>query len=417
VSKDFVTWGETESSVAVVFDSGVEVERKREGKKNFYTITYPDGSKKELRDFGIEVPKDVTDVIPTVYLNLDTDKKLNLNMIRQHDGLFLLNEGGSTRNKAINAVIGMQYIDSAIRSLAPEIKSANSKKESKEKEIEELKNKITEIGDIEGLSQKVEEVKKLYSEIEALDKKKEELSYILSLSGVNERDIEYNSYEQSKCPQKVDVDKYVDSVDKYKALLSMIETIDNFKERYHVFVEKKQKYEHVDEQLIDSFDETLNKYSHLLPIHKAIVGFDDRYELFLYKKKKFEGVDSESIALFEKKLVEYNNVLKLKKDIVVFEERYNKFVEKKKQFDGINKEDINKYFSLVDEYKKLTDIIVKVSDNDRNAEDLKWRVEGANMESSEAKDSLLNAIKELHVCPFCESVIDDSRAKIIMERI
>lgn len=416
VSKDFITWGENKSTVTLTFDTGIEVQRGRDGKKNFYKITFPDGEEKLFENFGIEIPKEVEDVLSNVYLPIDVDKKINLNMIRQHDGLFLLNESGSIRNKAINAVIGMQYIDSAIRGLAPEIKTAESSKKQIEVEIDELTKKVEELGDIQRFERTVGEAKQLYQSIEETEKKKEELEHIISLSNDIAERLEYVRYRQSKCPNKDDIDRLDVLVDKYKTIVSLMNVVVEFNVRHETFNDKKKQYDYVDTNLIGMFNELVNSYEKIVPVYNSVVSFEERYSKFNTKKKEYEGIDEGLILEFEEKVKDYGKLFALNNVLVDFKERYDRFVWKKKQFGEINTENIEKYFKLVDTYNTLSDLTNKSDDINRRYDDLKEREEYLGMEISVSRSDLVASVKEMHRCPVCESEIDDSRAEIIVDR-
>ena len=416
VAKDFITWGKTKSSVAITFDSSVTVERGRDGKINYYNITYPNGKVEEFKSFGTEVPKQVEAVMSNVNLSLDVDKKINLNIIRQHDGLFLLNEGGSVRNKVINAVIGMQYIDSAIRSLAPEIKSAESRKEKINIEIAELNTKIGDLGDINKLEETIAEIKSLLSEAGALESIKENLEYIIKLSDDVEERLEFVHYKQSQCPNKVDVDKFVDCVDKVKSLSELVGKVDEFEDRYSIFKTKKKQYEYLDEKAITLFDKTVSDYEKLHTLHNTAISFEERHKKFQDKKKEYEKIDADTINLFEVKVNDYERLLPIYSTAESFKDRHEKFLWKKKQIGEINQDAIERYFLLVDKYKNLITVIDRADVNRKSCEDVGERKGYAAMETSSSKLDFIEAIKEVETCPFCSSKIDESKAELIAER-
>ena len=373
-AKDFISWGESSSAVSLLFDNGIEVIRERDGKTNAYKIIFPDGTEKEFKNFGTEIPREVQEVIPLVNLPIDIDKQINLNMIRQHDSLFLLGDkySGSDRNKTINAIIGMQYIDSAIKSLSPEIKGSNSKKEKVESEIEEVKLKIESLGDIDQLELTINEVKQLCSKIEILNKKKEELFNIVQKSEDVQEKLDYIKYRKSELPSEGDIKELNRLIESYIRLVSVYNTVSEFQGRQEIFNKRKVKYDGVDIDAMSEYSINCNYYTELLPI----------------------------LQLAES-----------------FQERYDKFIERKKEFDKINISEINDYFTLVEKYKNLL-VIEKNSDEiNVKTKDISERKEYLNMERSVSYGELINRIKEIHTCPFCDSEVDDAKARIIVERI
>ena len=374
-AKDSISWGESSSAASLFLTpSGIEVTRSRKGKQNTYKIVFADGKEKVFESFGIEVPHEVREVLPLISLPIDIDNTINLNMIRQHDSLFLLGGkwSGSDRNKTINAIIGIQYIDSAIKQIAPEIKGSNSKKEKIEAEIAETKLKIEELGDIEELEKKVNDVKELCKEMESLEKRKEDLTHLMmTAEGIDER-LEYIQYRKSKLPSESDIRKFNELMDAYSKLVQVDSTWYEFQERYYKFSVKKHLYDGIDVEAIKAYDEAVTLYAKTLPIFTSAINFQERYDKFLDRKKKYDGVDVEKIA---------------------------------------------EYFALMEQYKNLLSIEGKADDITKRNADIAERKEYLDMEKDVSYMGLIEKIKEAHTCPFCDSLVDDDKARVIAERI
>lgn len=416
VSKDFMTWGSKSSAVSLRYDNGIEVTRGRDGKKNYYKVRYQDGEEKLFENFGTELPDEVKKVISNVYLIIDVDKKINLNMIRQHDGQFLLKESGSLKNKAINAIIGMQYIDSAIRSLSPEIKAAESKKEQLLLNIEEIKNKIKELGDIRQLEQNVNELKKLCQNVVDNEKNRDELKHIkINAEDVQER-LDYLEYRRSKCPNEIDVDKYVESVDKYKELVSITNVVKDFSDRKDYFLLRKKKYEKIDIEYIERFEVLLNEYKSINSVCDIVEDFEYRYDKFKYKKDKSKNIDINKIEDIENKISIYEKLFSIYGDVNSFKKRNDAFKLTKKKYEWVNKEQIDNCLTLIDEYCVFNNIFGDVNGvKDRHKELIDSR-EFLEMEISSLRSDFIDAVKSMKVCPVCNSEIDGSMAEIIVNR-
>lgn len=329
VAKDFITWGCHKASVSILYASGDEVIRSRDGKTNLYKIVYADGRQEDFEGFGTSVPKKVQDVIGLTSLSIDVDKQVDLNVIRQHDGPFLLGKewGGSGRNKTINAIIGMQYIDSAIRSIAPEIKSFDSQRQKMEDEMKSLMVSIEDLGDLNDLQDKITVLKELCEQYDGIEQSLEEIDYLLqSMNDINQK-IEYVKLQIGQSPSINDVQDFDNTVRSYTDICHLVDTADDFYYRYY--------------------------------------DFNNRYEAY-------QGVDVEFIKEF---------------------------------------------LLLLPEYQTCCRVVEHHKDNQDKLDDLIYRIDFTKTTKQMAYSDLMKTIIGLHTCPFCDSNIDEDKAKVIMERI
>ena len=114
----FIRQGERDVSVKVTFSNGVVVERSRTPSKNSYYLIDAEGQEMRFEGFGLDVPKEITDAIQMYKVSLDnSNNKVILNIAEQLDGPFLLNDQASMRASAIGRLIGVNYVDDALRTV------------------------------------------------------------------------------------------------------------------------------------------------------------------------------------------------------------------------------------------------------------------------------------------------------------
>ncbi|WP_036728759.1 AAA family ATPase [Peptoniphilus mikwangii] len=160
----FIREGEKETSVTIYFNTGAVVKRYRSNSKNTYYLKKSNLEEFNFDGFGLTVPKEIITEIGMSKINLDNSLNSIINIAEQLDGPFLLNEKTSVRASAIGRIIGVNYIDDALREtirdnkqIASDIKYLKSKKEIIEakilkfdylKETEVLLNTLIEIKEI-----------------------------------------------------------------------------------------------------------------------------------------------------------------------------------------------------------------------------------------------------------------------------
>lgn len=184
----FIRVGESSCEVTAVLDEGTKVTRFRdEGKRqNRYIITYPDGRELILEKFGSDLPLEVQAELGVYPLWVDNDLKLELNIARQLESPFLLENSPANRAKIIGRIANLHIIDAAQRDLLKDIRNLGIDKSNIEAEIDNLKKEKKDYADIpiqekqlaliKGKLEKIQVLKEKYDKLGSLKTDRENLS-------------------------------------------------------------------------------------------------------------------------------------------------------------------------------------------------------------------------------------------------
>lgn len=157
--------GSKSMSVKVEFSTGVIVTRLYSNKDNKYILTKANGEEIVLEKFNRTVPKEVIDEIGISKVELGSSFKNAINIAEQLEGPFLLTETASNRASSIGRLIGINFIDDALRDVIKDSKSNNKKIKELEIEKDNLKNQLDEFKYLEIEEQKLLNLKKIRTEI------------------------------------------------------------------------------------------------------------------------------------------------------------------------------------------------------------------------------------------------------------
>ena len=150
---DFITTGQDECEVTVIFDDGTLIKRKRtrDDAGTYYVvgrIIQPDGTESywnsTYKGFANNLPVEISNIHQMPKINLTKDICTHLNMMSQLDGPFLVTDSPQVKATIIGRLTGTQIIDLAIKDTNKKI-LGNSKtikvyaKEKQDKENEILK--------------------------------------------------------------------------------------------------------------------------------------------------------------------------------------------------------------------------------------------------------------------------------------
>ena len=97
---DFVREGESEVSVTVRFQDGIEITRLRGKSKNQYILRQPEEDEVIFEGFGTHVPQEIRETTGIYKVMLDDKKSLPLNFSDQLEGPFLLQETDAYKAQA-----------------------------------------------------------------------------------------------------------------------------------------------------------------------------------------------------------------------------------------------------------------------------------------------------------------------------
>lgn len=264
----FIREGETECSVTVIFSNNVKVKRYRSKTKNYYYLYDANGEETVFQGFGSKVPAEIINRISLRKVLLDENIPNLINIGEQLEGPFLLSEKNSTRANAIGRLVGVHYIDDALKDTLKDIRNLKLEKKKLEEFLEQLINNLAEYDYLDDLIEKANKLKDIKNNIynkqlklNQLIQKREQLNQINNeikllntyIEKLKNLDIAINL--EAKLSDKIRKYKYIyskqeslnmiDNSIKYNQnllfYLKDIEKIDDQIKRLAVLIDKKEK--------------------------------------------------------------------------------------------------------------------------------------------------------------------------------
>ncbi len=206
----FIRVGESSCEVTAILDEGTKVTRFRdEGKRqNRYIITYPDGRELILERFGSDLPLEVQAELGVYPLWVDNDLKLELNIARQLESPFLLENSPANRAKIIGRIANLHIIDAAQRDLLRDIRNLGIDKGNIEREVDNLKKEKEDYADIPAQEKKLALIKARLEKIQILKERHDKLESLKTdrenLSNrINDNQAKLNSLENLEVMQYI----------------------------------------------------------------------------------------------------------------------------------------------------------------------------------------------------------------------
>ncbi|MCI5642825.1 MAG: AAA family ATPase [Peptoniphilus sp.] len=415
----FIRQGEKDVSVKITFSNGVIIERSKTPSKNSYFFVDSSGNEMRFEGFGIDVPKEITDATNMYKVPLDnSNNKTILNIAEQLDGPFLLNEQASLRASAIGRLIGVNYVDDALRTVVRDNKRTNQEIAELIKNRDELKEQLVKFNYIKDYKEKFEKITEIRNKIKYLQER-------LNLSIKLKETLDKN---------KIELDEITSLVKKFKSLNDLekiASVLENFIFKKNSFENYLKKIEKIDIET-NSINNILIELKSLDELNLIISKIDDDKKILdIYESlytKYLENI--KNIANVNNDLKNYENNDNIQKIIEKLEENltfYSKIYEYK---DSLNK--INLKLDLGKDYIKNFDNNNKINFIETNIQDklnsLKKIIEINNIfkeistqifdtENSlkniytnikECSDSYEKIILEMGICPFCYSQIDEN---------
>lgn len=414
----FIRQGEKDVSCKVTFSNGVVVERLKTPSKNSYFLVDASGNEMRFEGFGIDVPKEITDVTNMYKVSLDnSNNKTILNIAEQLDGPFLLNDQASLRASAIGRLIGVNYVDDALRTVVRDNKRTNQEIVELIKNKEDLKKQLDEFSYIKEYKEKFEKITKIRNKIktlkdrlelisklkENLDKNRIELEDVSNLvekfKSLNQLEIIIPNLENSLL-KKNNFENYLNKIlkthreiDLINNNLNKLKSLDDFSLRVSKISENKNSLA-IYENLYDKYKKNIRELSE---VNKDIKHYKNNDEIQKISENLENKINFYSrIYGYKVDLNNINSKLSLGNDYI--KNFYNNdkidfisktIVDKTKIF--------NKISDFKDKFKELSNEIFDVNDKLKSIdEDIK-----AYTVSYE------KTILDIGVCPFCYSKIDN----------
>ncbi|MBS6720454.1 MAG: AAA family ATPase [Peptoniphilus harei] len=414
----FIRQGEKDVSCKVTFSNGVVVERLKTPSKNSYFLVDASGNEMRFEGFGIDVPKEITDVTNMYKVSLDnSNNKTILNIAEQLDGPFLLNDQASLRASAIGRLIGVNYVDDALRTVVRDNKRTNQEIVELIKNKEDLKKQLDEFSYIKEYKEKFEKITRIRNKIktlqdrleliskikENLDKNRIELEDVSNLvekfKSLNQLEIIIPNLENSLL-KKNNFENYLNKIlkthreiDLINNNLNKLKSLDDFSLRVSKISENKNSLA-IFENLYDKYKKNIRELSE---VNKDLKNYKNNDEIQKISENLENKINFYSrIYAYKADLNNINSKLELGNN-------YIKNFDKNERIDFISKtiEDkakiLKKISEVKDKFKEVSNEIFDVNDKLKSIdEDIK-----AYTVSYE------KTILDMGVCPFCYSKIDN----------
>lgn len=179
--KRYIRTGATECKVSVNLSNGTIISRyveKKDGGKNGYIITEPDGT--ETYNNTTILPE-VQRRLGYTSLYVDKDLDINLNFMLQGRGWFLIGDHISSpqKSKIIGSIYGTQHVDSIKKELVANRKKYKEQEKEVIKDIDKIDKEIEKFDFLKTMGDDIEKASKLFLEIKELEKKKQEVTELL----------------------------------------------------------------------------------------------------------------------------------------------------------------------------------------------------------------------------------------------
>ena len=363
--------GAKEMSVRIEFNTGAVVTRLWSSRENKYILIKSTGEEIVLEKFNRTVPFEIIQEINIQKVELGSSVKNGINIAEQLDGPFLLTESASVRASAIGRLIGVNFIDDALRDVIKDNK--NNSKKLKEAEfdkellLDDLKGfdylvdeekKINFIKDcrdkIENYSSKVENLKQLSNSLKNIDEE------IILTKQVLQKYSNLNELEN----KLIALSSYVDKIKYYSKLSNnILNNNEDIKVSENQIINLKDLDELHDKFL--SLTQNIEKLSFLNSLNTTLKTNAERISKGINYLKLFENIEITSSYLFE-----------LSKNLEI----YSKLLNINKNFNAIN----SNIGSIDREVKNEEEDILKLT------------------------KEYENIFVELGYCPLCHSKIDSS---------
>jgi len=158
----FIKKGRKQASVKLQIEETI-VERLKGSGLNAYVI-----NGKQLDAIKTGVPPEVVEALGTQAVQVDKDLILQLNIVKQTDDPFLMNETGTTRAKILNALTGHHILDVAIRNTVADSRKLQSEQKHLSTRRDQLTDDLKAFSGLANQEKRVAEARKHQNRLEEL---------------------------------------------------------------------------------------------------------------------------------------------------------------------------------------------------------------------------------------------------------
>ena len=157
--------GTKQTTVTVVFNNDVEVEKVRSASINRYILRRPNEDEQVFDKFGKEVPEEIRITINMNQITIENDS-INLNIAQQLTMPFLLDQPASFRAKLFNKLTGNELLDALFKKCNKESLRISRELKETESNLEKQEDNLVSYSEQYKIDKKkLDSVKKKHSEL------------------------------------------------------------------------------------------------------------------------------------------------------------------------------------------------------------------------------------------------------------
>lgn len=260
-----VTWNQDKCSIKIEVDNGY-VERIKGKVVNKVII-----NNAVFDNFGDNYPQIVNELCNIKKLVLDDDQEYNLNILSQHDSLFLLNESGAIKAKALNSLIDLNIVDNVIRDLVADAGRENKIKDNLISKKAQLESEIEKYKDLDKEEAKIKKIQSIFDNLHIVVGNCEKYRQLLDKANkYKQKILEWNTKNEKI--KKYDINK----LNKFDKLYVSICKLNGFLVRLNEINEKISDNFYKNKKANHFLEETRSKYKQtLLEIKKCPICYSD----------------------------------------------------------------------------------------------------------------------------------------------
>lgn len=415
----FIREGEKECSVTLEFNDNSILKRYRSKSKNSYMFINNNGEENIFEGFGSVIPEEIIEALGIRKIHLDTNETSAINLGEQLEGAFLLSEKTSTRASAIGRLVGVNVIDDALREVLKDNRSLNTSKKSLEEVILSIKEELTSYEYLDQLKSRLLNLMKIRDKIDDNSKKLE----ILKKDSHRLSNVNLQIKNTTSILQEYDIiNKLQDSIyaisknyNRYKLLYNASISLNNVKlelDKNIAIIDNLNTLENVGHLSVEiqSLNIKYNRFNLLLAKDTLRKVEKTNIDSNLEKLSKLEDVTN-IVENIIKNINNYTNLNSLKirytsitKSVNIGEDYISKFVE------------LHNIDSKIRNIEKNLNMLTKLSNLYKHMLTIKEDYDKENKSFSMANSSInnqlgnyQNLLKEIEVCPFCLSEINEDK--------
>lgn len=251
----FITTNKDECSVKITLSDDSYIERYRTRKSaGGYNIRTSWGELLELKGFGSEVPVEVINEHQMPFVNLAKGLVKTLNIARQSENVFLLEESPSVKASAVGKLVGSDNIDLTIKNVSTDIKSLNKDIKSLNNSILSKTNELANYSDLDKMKQKIDKIDKLMEKYTTLNNELLEIKRFKDaiINIRKNKEILNNQLNEIK---NIDIKKAQEKIDYIDAIL--IDELYDLSSYNKKLESLKTNRKHLNEELVNLPDESV----------------------------------------------------------------------------------------------------------------------------------------------------------------